>query len=158
MKCIIPICLKFVFTSTNWKSERGTAIIFWTHKHTHISPNMSFPDMWLRGQWINFLYPLFVEAREVNHFLLGPFCLVTLHSISHKAAQLTCAGLPDAWKVRSTIIEMAKFGITDMDALQEPRMRGICSLMSSHRNTSLLVLVTSTTYLVVGFTAKKSQR
>ena len=99
-----------------------------------------------------------MEAREGIYFLLGPFCLVTLHSISRKVAQLTCAGLPDAGKVQSTIIEMVKLVYTDMDALQEPRMRGICSLMSSHRNTSLLVLVTSTTYLVVGFTAKKSLR
>ncbi|ONM40627.1 recombination protein51 gene c [Zea mays] len=41
---------------------------------------------------------------------------------------------------------------------QEPRMPGICSLMSCHRNTSLLVLVTSMTYLVAGFTAKKLLR
>ncbi|XP_062202976.1 DNA repair protein RAD51 homolog 3-like [Phragmites australis] len=37
-------------------------------------------------------------------------------------------------------------------------MHGTCYLRNSHKNTSLLVLVTSTTYLVAAFAAKKSLR
>jgi hypothetical protein len=63
---------------------------------------------------------------------------------------LTFAGLFDVLKA----LEMDH----NRSMFQEPRMPGICSLMSCHRNTSLLVLVTSMTYLVAGFTAKKLLR
>ena len=69
---------------------------------------------------------------------------------------LTFAGLFDVLKVLEMDHNRSLY--PDAVTFQGPRMLGICSLTSSHRNTSLLVLVTSMTYLVAGFTAKKLLR
>ena len=69
---------------------------------------------------------------------------------------LTFAALFDVLKVLE--MDHNRSPYNDAVTFQGPRMLGICYLMSSHRNTSLLVLVTSMTYLVAGFTAKKLLR